>query len=165
MTHDLKPTPPSPRDALIAGLAGATAMTLAHESLRRVWADAPRLDTLGRRSLAGLIRTTGHPPPARDRLQGVALAGDLASNTALFGLAVAAGPAHSAPVRGLAAGVVAGLLTLALPPVLRIGPPPRRLPRATQAATVALYAGGGLVSGLAARRRANLDRRSGSTPS
>ena len=66
---------------------------------------------------------------------------------------VLAGPAGSAPLRGAAVGAVAGLLTLALPPHLGIGPRPVRLPAATRWATVGLYAGAGLVAGLAYRSR------------
>ena len=144
---------PALPDALRAGLVGSVAMTIAHESARRVFPKSPRLDTLGRRALARLIRAAGSNPPGGAELQAVALVGDVASNAALFAAGVLAGPGGSAPVRGAAVGAAAGVLTLALPPHLGIGRRPGRLPAATRWATVALYAGGGLATGLAYRSR------------
>ena len=127
-------------------------MTLVHEVARRVVPDAPRLDSLGRRALARLIHAAGQTTPDRDGLQAIALIGDVVSNTGLFAAALAIGPLTSAPMRGTLVGALAGLATLGLPPVLGIGPEPEELPPGTRAMTVGLYAGGGLVAGLAYRR-------------
>ena len=146
--------PDRPASPFLAGLAGALAMTVAHESIRRVLPEAPRLDSLGRRALARGIRAAGQAPPGGDALQAVALAGDVAFNAGVFGAAVALGPPATAPARGALAGLAAGLATLALPPHLGIGPGPRALPPATRALTIGLYAGGGWVAGVAYRRLA-----------
>ena len=71
---------------LLSGLAGAAALTLIHESVRRLRPDAPRMDTLGRRAIASGMEAVGMEPPAEDRLQAAALVGDLASNTLYYAL-------------------------------------------------------------------------------
>ena len=139
-------------DPILAGLAGAVAMTLIHEVARRIIPEAPRLDSLGRRALARLVHAAGRPTPDYDNLQAIALAGDVVFNAGLFAAVLAAGPPTSAPARGALVGALAGLATLGLPPVLGIGPEPDDLPLSTQAMTLGLYSGGGLVAGLAYRR-------------
>ena len=147
------PTPAPFSTAIMAGLAGALALTAIHETARRLIPQAPRFDSLGRRALARVIRAADGTPPSSDTLQAAALAGDVATNTAYFALAVAVGSPGSAPVRGLIAGSLGGLATLELPPRLGIGPGPDELAAATRIMTVGFYAWGGLVAGLVYRRR------------
>src|SRR4051795_12614018 len=73
-------------NALLSGVVGATALTLLHESVRRLRPDAPRMDTLGRRALASGMESVGMEVPAGDQLQAAALAGDLATNTLYYAL-------------------------------------------------------------------------------
>ena len=148
------PRPADPHlDLLIAGSAGALAMTIVHEAARQVVPRAPRLDSLGRRALVKAIVAGGMTPPDRTAQQAAALGGDLLFNAGLFGAALALGAPASAPARGALVGAVAGLATLALPPRLGIGPEPAALAPSTRAMTVGLYVGGGLVAGLAYRWR------------
>jgi len=137
--------------SIAAGLAGALALTVLHESARRVVPRAPRMDTLGRRGLARSIRAAGGEPPARDELQAVALVGDVASNGLMYAL-VGLGSPGLAPLVGAAIGTAAGLGALALPPALDLGPGPDGLAASTRAMTVGWYAFGGLVAGLVYRR-------------
>ena len=52
-----RPEPePSPLAAIGAGLAGAVALTLVHETARRVIPHAPRVDVIGVRAIARLPR-------------------------------------------------------------------------------------------------------------
>lgn len=144
-------TPRVPWDALLSGLAGAVALTVLHETARRVVPDPPRMDQLGRRALRRAIRAAGATPPSRDEQQGIALAGDLLTNGLAYAL-VAMGPPQSAPMRGGLIGGTLGLMGLVGPPVLGLGPGPEGQKPRTQAMTVAWYAAGGLVAGLVWRR-------------
>ncbi len=148
----MRSQPSATSRAIFAGFTGSLVMTLTHETARRLVPQAPRLDTLGRRGLARLIRGVDMNPPDQDHLQKIALAGDLVFNAGLFTAAVLAGSPRSAPVRGAVVGALAGLATLALPPKLSLGPGAGELPGATQAMTIGFYAGGGLVAGLLFRR-------------
>jgi hypothetical protein len=133
-------------EALAAGAAGATVLTLAHEAARRVVPNAPRMDVLGRRAIAAGARAVGAEPPSGSQLQGVALAGDLVSNTAYYSL-VGLGRADGAVARGGLLGLAAGLGALFLPGPLGLGTGPSRRTRQTAAMTVAWYTLGGLVAG------------------
>ena len=73
--------------ALVSGLAGATALTILHETVRRVRSDAPRMDTLGRRALTKGLDTAGLETPPENQLQAVALGGDVMANTLYYSLA------------------------------------------------------------------------------
>ena len=81
------------------------------------------MDVLGRRAIAGPMRAMGLKPPLGNRLQQVALAGDLVSNSAyyaLLGLSSRKNLWRNACLMGLAAGIGA----VALPPVLGLGSKP-----------------------------------------
>ncbi len=107
-------------NALLSGLAGATALTVIHESARRIHPDAPRMDTLGRRSIARGMEAVGLEPPAGEQLQTTALAGDVVSNTLYYSLIGLGGPSGSL-ARGAALGAVAGLGAVVLPPLMGLG--------------------------------------------
>lgn len=131
---------------LIGGFAGALALTVLHESARRVIPDAPRMDTLGRRALARGLRAVGVEPPPRGQLQAAALVGDVLTNGLMYAAAVAAGPPGSALFRGALVGAAAGLAGLLLPPRIGVGPGPEGLPPSTRAMTIGWYLLGGVVA-------------------
>ncbi len=137
--------------SLAAGLAGALALTVLHETARRVVPKAPRMDKLGRRGLARSLRAAGIEPPSRDTLQAAALAGDVVSNGLTFALVGLAAPGLG-PMVGASIGAAAGLGGVALPPVLGLGPGPQRSDTSTRLMTVAWYTIGGLVAGEVYRR-------------
>jgi hypothetical protein len=132
--------------ALAGGAAGAAVLTLVHEAARRALADAPRMDVLGRRTIAAGIRAVGGDPPSGAQLQGAALAGDLVSNAAYYSL-VGLGGADGAVARGGLLGLAAGLGAVFLPGPLGLGTRPSRRTPQTAAMTVAWYTLGGLVAG------------------
>ena len=101
--------------AIAAGAAGAGTTTLLHELTRRLTPDAPRVDLLGMQALARLLRAGGAAPPTGRALYTATLAGDLASNTAYFGV-VGAGGRERAVALGAAVGLVAGVGAVVLPP-------------------------------------------------
>jgi hypothetical protein len=137
--------------ALLAGAAGAAALTAVHQAARRYRTDAPRMDVLGMRALARGARAVDIEPPRRRQLYRATLAGDLVANT-LYYAAVAR---SRSPVRaGLALGAAAGVGALVLPPPMGLGRPPHVESWANRAMTVAWYTIGGLVAGaIGARAR------------
>jgi hypothetical protein len=138
--------------ALGAGFAGATALTIAHEGLRRFRSDAPRMDVVGGRAISSLWRRAGGRPPRGKRLYWTSLAADLLSNTAYFS-GFFLGRAKRPFVRQTLAGVGAGLAAMILPPLLRLGLAPRSYRRGNRMLTVGLYVLGGLVAAAAFRSR------------
>ena len=133
-------------NALLSGLVGATALTLIHESVRRLRSDAPRMDTLGRRAIARGLEVAGIEPPGRDALQATALVGDLATNTFYFAL-VGLGKPSGSLVRGAVLGAAAGLGAAALPPFLGLGRKPGARTPQTAMMTFGWYLVGGLAAG------------------
>ena len=108
--------------ALLSGLAGAAALTVLHETVRRVRSDAPRMDTLGRRAIAKSLEAAGLETPPEDQLQAVALDGDIVANTLYYSLACLGRPSLA---RGAVLGAAAGLGALVLAPHMGLGTRPR----------------------------------------
>lgn len=127
--------------ALINGLAGACALTVAHELVRKTKPNAPRLDILGMRSVAKLMSAFGIEPPAGATLKRYALVGDIVSNT-LFFSGVGAKPGFGAWVKGINLGLAAGLGAITVPQNVGLGKDSDLLTKrtkATAATTVGLY--------------------------
>ena len=133
--------------ALGSGLAGALALTLVHETARRVRDDAPRMDVLGMRAIAKTLRAADVEQPGVE-LHDLALAGDLAANSLYYSL-VGFGKREDALLCGAALGLAAGLGAVTLPGPLGLGPQPTERPPATQLMTVTWYLLGGLAAGAA----------------
>ena len=132
--------------ALATGAAGAATVTLAHEVVRQLVPDPPRMDRLGMVALARVLRATGASVPSAEKLRGYTLVGDLVSN-ALYYAPVAMGGAHKRPLlRGLALGIAAGLGAVLLTPLLGLPRRHRGLTLRTKAITVGLYALGGVAA-------------------
>ena len=135
--------------AIESGLAGAYALTLTHDTARRLIPEAPRMDVIGMRALAKTARAAGATPPAQ--LHEAALAGDLVANSLYYGL-VAAGAREHALRNGALLGLAAGLGAVVLPRPLGLGRQPTERTPVTQAMTVAWYVAGGLAAGVAYRQ-------------
>ena len=132
--------------ALGSGLVGAVALTLIHETARRVAPEsAPRMDVLGMRAIQKAVRAVDAEPPVP--LHEAALVGDLVSNSFYYSL-VGAGPRADAVRNGALLGLAAGLGAVFLPGPLGLGRQPTDTPT-TQALTVAWYLAGGLAEGAA----------------
>jgi hypothetical protein len=137
--------------ALRSGFAGAAAVTALHQLAKYSTPKAPRMDTLGRRGLARVMRASGLKPPRGDRLQAAALLADLASNSLYYALI---GRSRRPVLRGALLGALAGWGAVSAPPKLGLGWLPSRKTRDTKRMAFALYLLGGLAAGLYARRRA-----------
>lgn len=142
--------------ALGSGVAGAVALTLIHQTAKRVTDKAPRADVLGMRAIARTLRKANTEPPPDDRLFWWSLAGDLVSNSLYYSLA-SAGAANKAWLRGGLLGLGAGVGAVALPGPLGLGTRPTNRTRATQVMTVAWYLAGGLAAAATARCLARLE--------
>jgi hypothetical protein len=140
-----RPQPTSPLAALGSGLAGAVALTLVHETARRVIPHAPRVDVIGVRAIARPMRAAGYQPPHYNRLHDIALAGEMVSNSAYYSL-VGLGDRRHVWRRGALLGLAAGLGAALLPPVMGLGNQPHRKTPFTQILTVAWYFLGGLAA-------------------
>jgi len=135
--------------SLAAGLAGAVALNILHETVRYLRpADAPRMDVLGMRALRKLLRKADAPQPDEDTLFGMTMAGDVMSNALYYSLV--GGGRHSLR-RGVLLGLAAGVGGVLLPGPLGLGEAPSNRTPQTQAMTVAWYTAGGVVAGALAQ--------------
>jgi hypothetical protein len=135
-------------EALGSGLVGATALTAIHESARRTFSDAPRMDVLGERAIAGSMRLIHRNPPPEEQLHTAALVGDVVSNSLYYSL-IGLGDPRTAVVRGALLGLAAGLGGVYLPGPMGLGSSPSARTPATKAMTVAWYTAGGVAAGIA----------------
>ena len=135
--------------SLAAGLSGAIALTVLHETARRLRPqDAPRMDVLGMRGLRKLLNKAEAPQPDEQTLFNLTMAGDILSNGLYYSLV---GSQRQALRRGLLLGLAAGAGGVLLLGPLGLGEAPSNRTPQTQAMTVAWYTVGGLVAGAVAR--------------
>ena len=143
-------------ESVIAGAAGAAALTAVHQTARAVSDQAPRMDVLGKRALRAMARQAGAPISGSRDLERETLTGDLIANTAYYAL-IGAGRAEHVVARGLALGLLAGIGALLLPRPLGLGDPPNAHNPATQVMTVAWYVIGGITAASVLGRLASRD--------
>jgi hypothetical protein len=155
----MKSTKPSVvPQALASGLAGATVLTLLHETVRHLRPqDAPRMDVLGMRALRKLLGKADAPQPDHDTLFNLTMAGDLLCNGLYFSLV---GRGKKAWRRGAILGLAAGVGGVVLPGPLGLGEAPSNRTPQTKLMTVAWYLVGGLVAAGASRAWSKARKRS-----
>lgn len=134
-----------PLIALGGGLAGACAVTLIHETVRRVVPEAPRMDLLGMNAISKGLHAAGKNVPEDNQLFTWALVGDLVSNALFYSLA-GAGKEKNIWVRSAALGMAAGLGAVALPEPLGLNGKHSNRYLSTQIMTVGLYVAGAIVT-------------------
>lgn len=131
--------------SLIAGAAGAVALTAVHQAARAVTDAAPRMDVVGMRALARGADAVGQEAPKTHAgLYGATLAGDLIANSAYYSLA-------TTYTRGTVLGLLAGIGALVLPERMGLGVPPKSELLSNQVMTVAWYLVGGLAAAATAQ--------------
>lgn len=106
--------------ALINGLAGACALTVAHELVRKSKPNAPRLDILGMRSVSKIMTAFGIEPPTGETLKKYALVTDIVSNALMFS-AVGGKPGISPWLKGINLGLMAGVGAVTMPEKAGLG--------------------------------------------
>ena len=142
--------------ALGSGLTGALALTLLHETARRLRPeDAPRMDVLGMRALRKLLHQAEAPQPDPDTLFNLTMVGDVLSNGLYYSLV---GSGKKAWQRGALLGVAAGVGGVVLPGPLGLGEAPSARTPQTKLMTVAWYLVGGLVAAGTSRAWRNARR-------
>lgn len=137
-----------PTKALEGGLAGALALTLVHEGLKKVLPNAPRMDLLGMNALSKGFKSMGAPVPDKNKLYGLSLAGDLISNALFYSLAGLGGRRYLL-LRGALLGLTAGAGAVAAPKYTTLEERHSSRNKTTGTLTVAWYLVGGLVAGAA----------------
>lgn len=131
--------------AISSGLAGACALTLLHESARRLVPEAPRADVLGERAIKKVMRALQRKPPAQRRLHNISLGGDIVFNTLYYSL-VGLGGREQAWSCGATLGALAGIGVVVLPGPLGLGKRPSARTPATAMMTIGWYLAGGLAA-------------------
>jgi hypothetical protein len=131
--------------ALAGGLAGTLTVASIHEALRRVTPDAPRMDLLDMDLIRKGLKIINKEAPREDKLQRLAVGGELFCDTAYYGLA-GIGSKKGVWLRGALLGLVAGVTAVALPKPL--GLPKERSSKTlgTELMTIGLYLMGGLAA-------------------
>jgi hypothetical protein len=136
--------------AMVSGLTGALVLTAIHEGVRQVRRDAPRMDLVGRRGLARLLRKLDLQRLSDREMYLLTLAGDISSN-ALYYAALLTKPEAHVFRRAALGGGLAGAGALVLPTVLDLGESPREQRVSTRVMTVAWYTLGALAGAIASR--------------
>lgn len=136
--------------AIGGGIAGAIALTVIHETVRRLNKNAPRMDLLGMEALAETLDNVNAKIPLEDTLFKVTMAGDLVTNSLYYSLA-GFGNEQQAMLRGAFLGLAAGIGAVYLPKPLGLNEAPSNRTPQTKWMTVALYLTGGLAAGVAGK--------------
>jgi hypothetical protein len=132
--------------SIIGGLAGAAALTVVNETVKRLDANAPRLDLLGMNAAAKILKGSNLKTPGfAQNLFPAALAGDLISNTLYFGMAQAE-TKQKTLIRGSLLGLGAGIGAVTLAKPLGVDDGPTSQPVKKNALTIAYYVLGGIVA-------------------
>lgn len=145
---------------LIAGLGGAIALNILHESLKHRHPKMPRVDLLGEEAIQkGIELAGGTPIKSERRLYGTTLAADLISN-AVYYSAIGAGGPKNVWSKAFALGIAGGAGAVMLPPFMGLNPMPVSKSDTTKSMTVGYYLFGALVTALIveAMNKADNDR-------
>lgn len=132
-------------NSLIGGFVGAVALNILHETVKRYYDKAPRIDLLGEEAVEKSMEAVGIDPPQGRDLYLATLAGDVISN-GLYYSAIGLGDTKYVYVKGAIAGLAAGVGALQLPEPMGLDDLPVTYSNQTRALTVAWYLTGGLVA-------------------
>jgi hypothetical protein len=135
---------------MLGGLAGAIALNLLHETIKRYDKDAPRVDLVGEEAITKGMELVGAEPPKGQNLYLTTLGADLLSNAFYYSL-IGGGKRKNLIIRGLAYGGAAGLGALKLVKPLGLRNKPVARTDKTKILTVAYYTLGGLVAAFTIR--------------
>lgn len=131
---------------LLAGLGGAIALNILHESLKRIDGEMPRIDKLGEEALQKGLSKAGTEIDNDDNLYRATLGADILSN-ALYYSTIGVGSAKSVWPKAIFLGTSAGIGALTLPEHLGLDDKPVTKTTRTKALTVGYYLFGALVTG------------------
>ena len=131
---------------LLAGLGGAIALNILHESLKRKGQDMPRVDLLGEEALQKTLNQFGTGISDQKTLFNATLAGDIVSNTIYYSM-IGGGSGKHVWQRAVSLGVAAGIGAITLPKPMGLNPEPVTKTTKAKTLTVAYYLAGALVTG------------------
>ncbi len=131
--------------ALEGGVAGAAAVTLIHEAVKRIVPNAPRLDLLGMNALRKGMKAVGADTPSERKLYTLSLTGDLLSNAIFYSFA-GIGKKENALLKGAVLGLAAGVGAVLLPQPLGLQSKYSGRTVEMKLMTIGLYVAGGLIA-------------------
>jgi hypothetical protein len=131
--------------SLGGGLAGACAVTLLHESVRKIVPKAPRMDLLGMNAISKGLNAAGIKTPTGNKLYTLAMAGDILSNSIYYALA-GTGKEKNIWLKSSLLGLAAGVAAVALPGPMGLNEKHSARSTQTRLMTVGLYVAGALVA-------------------
>ncbi|WP_411275615.1 hypothetical protein [Daejeonella sp.] len=131
--------------SLIAGFAGAAALNILHETMRKLDSEAPRMDLVGEQVVRKSAEALNIEPPTGNKLYGVTLAGDVLTNATYFA-AIGMGSKKYMVLRAIGAGVSAGFTALKAPKPLGLNEKHVADTEKREVLTVAYYVFGALVT-------------------
>jgi hypothetical protein len=132
-------------NSLIGGFAGAIALNILHETVKRYYDKAPRVDLVGEEALEKSLEAAGINPPEGKNLYLATLAGDVISN-GLYYSAIGMGNTKRVWIKGAIAGLTAGIGAVQLPSKMGLDDTPVTYTNQTKVLTIAWYLFGGLVA-------------------
>ena len=135
---------------LLAGLAGAAALNILHESLKNK-RDTPRIDLLGEQALQKAVRYFGGNITDSDDLYKTTLAGDLVSNSIYYSY-IASSKRKNIWVTAVGMGLLAGIGAVTLPEPMGLNPKPVAKTEEIKLMTVGYYLFGALVTAFVASK-------------
>ncbi len=133
------------KNALGSGMAGAVAVSVIHETIRRIIPDSPRMDLLGMQAISKVMTKSGAIPPFGNKLFYSAMIGDIISNTIYYSLAGTNKP-KNVWVRGVILGAAAGAGAIMLPKPLGLKEEYSNRTTQTKVMTFGLYLLGGIIT-------------------
>ena len=130
---------------LAGGFAGAVALNMIHETVKRLDHDAPQINLVAEEAIGKTADEYGIAAPKGTSLFAAALTGDLVSNTVYYSL-IGAGGEKYLFWRGAGYGIAAGIGALKLTKSMGLDDVPVNKTDKTKALTVSYYLLGGLVA-------------------
>jgi len=131
---------------LIAGLAGAVALNILHETLKKQSPNRPRIDLLGEDALQKTLGYFGTQIESRDHLYKATLAGDIVSNSLYYSL-IGSNKAKYLWPKVVVMGLSAGIGAITLPKPMGLDETPVTKNNEVRVLTVAYYLVGAIVTG------------------
>lgn len=133
--------------AFAGGLAGACALTLLHQAIKKADKDAPHVDELGMEALSKGLEAVGVEPPQGEKLYNWTLTSDIIGNTIYYSLAAIGGRSNIGG-RATFLGLLAGLGAAYLPKHMHLSSDYTERTQRTQYLTIGQYSFGGLMAGI-----------------
>lgn len=131
---------------IVTGLAGSTALTGVHQTLRNV-KGTPRVDLLGEQALQKAL-SNGEPHLDHKTAYYGSLAGDILSNSLFYSTIV---KAKSPVLTGAIVGTAIGMTTLISPDLFGLNKDYVKSSKTKALTTVGYYVLGGIAAGITAR--------------